>query len=150
MTCDERQAEISALLDGALPDDAAGGLFGHMSTCPRCRRFHAASTAVRDAVLREEPGAFPQELDRRLAERLRRMPAAPGARRETFIERLRQVLAAGIRVPATAAAAVLLLAALLGGFAARTVLAPPSQERRTVVVFPTVVVAAFVKADAGM
>lgn len=150
MTCDERQAEISALLDGALPDDAAGDLFGHMSTCPRCRRFHAAGLALGSAARSDEPAGFPAELDRRVAERLRGASAARGARPETLAERMKRVLATGIRVPATAAAGILLLAALLGGYAARAVLAPPPEARRTVVLFPTVEVAAFVNEDTGL
>lgn len=150
MTCDERQAEISALLDGALPDDAAGDLFGHLAVCRDCRGFHGAGLALGSAVRRNEPAGFPAELDRRIAERLRAAFAARGARPETLAERMKRVLATGIRVPATAAAGILLLAALLGGYAARTVLAPPPEARRTVVLFPTVEVAAFVNEDTGL
>lgn len=150
MTCDERQAEISALLDGALPDDAAGDLFGHMSRCGACRRFHAATAAVREAVRHEETAPFPHELDRRIGTELRRVRPVQPPDGESIVDRLRRMLSTAFRMPAPAAIATLLLALLLGVLAARTVLAPQPQERHTVVVFPTVEVAASLRGTTGI
>lgn len=150
MTCDERQAEISALLDGVLPDDAAKELFGHMGTCTACRRFHAAGAAVREAVRLEKPAPFPQELHRRIAAELSKARPVQPPGGESMIDRLRRMLTMAFRVPAPAAIATLLLAALLGVVAARTVLAPQPRERHIIVVFPTVEVAASLQGTTGL
>ena len=68
MTCDERQEQLSRMVDGEPAAAEPGGLFGHLETCAECRAFLDALMRVRGAVredrarlLREAEAVLPAD-----------------------------------------------------------------------------------------
>ena len=66
MTCDERQEQLSRMVDGEPAAAEPGGLFGHLETCAECRAFLDALMRVRGAaredrarLLREAEAVLP-------------------------------------------------------------------------------------------
>jgi anti-sigma factor RsiW len=59
MACKQYQKDISTLVDGELPPDAAAALLKHLSTCSACRATHRAMTALNSRLEAEAPCSSP-------------------------------------------------------------------------------------------
>jgi len=87
MTCDDVQAAISAYADGEIHPDGEGAMFGHIGTCPECRKFFRSVLDIRDAFASAPPVVVPESLDRRVLA-IRPGPARPAARHRRWLAEL--------------------------------------------------------------
>lgn len=69
MTCDERQLQLSRMLDGESAGPGPAGLFAHLEGCAGCRRFLETTLRFRgdarldrEAMLREADDSLPARL----------------------------------------------------------------------------------------
>jgi anti-sigma factor RsiW len=112
MRCATAQADLTALIDGALPSEAAAGLQAHVDSCPSCRReLHS----LRDAVVLQSRVLAPPlpELSLGFETRLRQRlveAAEERAARQWFPWLWKPVTATAL-----AAASILMAAGPLGG-----------------------------------
>jgi predicted anti-sigma-YlaC factor YlaD len=79
MTCDERQMQLSRILDGESAEPGPAGLFAHLEGCADCRqfldallRFRADARRDREEILRAADEALPERLP---------LPTGPAPRR---------------------------------------------------------------------
>jgi anti-sigma factor RsiW len=123
MTCEEYKEQISAFLDGELPDNQAGRVFEHLPTCSDCRAFLSVLMKVRKAVAAEEV-PWPEALDERILSEIgRRKTSSVSVRsRRTPLWARRFSWSPGF------AAAAIILAFLLGGVIGSFLPARPVQE----------------------
>jgi predicted anti-sigma-YlaC factor YlaD len=120
MTCDERQLQLSLLMDAESCDLEQAGLFAHLEGCTECRhffdfliRFRSTARQDREEILRQADDRLPARFP---------LPAQAGARQSqgTWWSSWWRP---GLPAPAAIAFAVLLLVAgiVIGaGLAART------------------------------
>jgi hypothetical protein len=108
VTCDERQLQLSALMDAESGGTEPGGLFTHLEGCTECRhffdsfvRFRSTARQDREEILRQADETLPARLP---------LPAGPGARRTTATWRPAW-WRPGLSAPSAIALAVLLLVA---------------------------------------
>jgi anti-sigma factor RsiW len=66
MNCMEIQEEISAFIDGELPQEKSGLLFAHIAGCQECRGFLQSSVRMRGMIARVPEPAAPPRLDARV------------------------------------------------------------------------------------
>ena len=124
MTCEERQLQLSLLMDAESGGIEQAGLFTHLEGCAECRhffdsliRFRGTARQDREEILRQAEESLPARL---------RLPAAPGARRPQWTW-WSSWWRPGLPAPAAIAFAVLLLVAGIAigaGLAARPGRAP--------------------------
>ena len=85
-TCEEYEALISALLDGALPDGDREELMTHMADCPVCRDYFNDQMAIRDALAGLETQAPEGFADRVMAQvRQESRQTGPAQRRKKTV-----------------------------------------------------------------
>ena len=108
MTCDERQLQLSRLMDADTGDLEQAGLFTHLEGCTECRHFFDSLIRFRSTA-RQDREEVLRQADERLPARLR-LPVRPGARRPPGAW-LSSWWRPGLPVPAAIAFAVLLLVA---------------------------------------
>jgi anti-sigma factor (TIGR02949 family) len=70
MTCDELLRQLCDYADGALPEALCGELQGHLAGCAPCQGLQDDLAALARLCRRVEPPRLPEDLRRRLAERL--------------------------------------------------------------------------------
>lgn len=77
-TCECYQQQISQMLDGELPAEAAQTLRAHLRTCPDCRRVYDDFASLRIAM-RDAAAEPPADLTARIMQQVRSepVPAAP-------------------------------------------------------------------------
>ena len=87
-TCEEYEALISALIDGALTEEDQAELMAHMAQCPACQDYFNDQIAIHDALLGLEDQA-PEGFTERVMAQVRREsrraaegPAAPEGRKK--------------------------------------------------------------------
>jgi hypothetical protein len=104
VTCDERQMQLSLLMDAESHGPEQAGLFTHLEGCPECRhffdsliRFRSTARQDREEILRQADELLPTRLP---------LSARPGARRP-----LESWWRPGLPAPAALALAALLLVA---------------------------------------
>ncbi|MBQ9412475.1 MAG: zf-HC2 domain-containing protein [Oscillospiraceae bacterium] len=85
--CERFQEDLSALLDGMLPEDREREVLAHLAGCPDCAALYDAFDRLSEAMEQEEP---PAEVHDRIMERVLAVPA----RRRRRISWLRPTLAA--------------------------------------------------------
>jgi anti-sigma factor RsiW len=93
MTCREIQTALSAYIDGELPEEAAAGMFAHLSTCTACREFLTDVLRVRAAL------HLPSVLTPNLPVDRGHVPRGP----------LRRLVAQRLEIPFAAAAGIALV-----------------------------------------
>jgi hypothetical protein len=108
VTCDERQLQLSALMDAESDGIEQSGLFTHLEGCAECRhffdtliRFRGTAQQDRQEILRQADETLPARLP---------LPMRPGARRAAGASRSAWWHPM-LPTPAAIALAVLLLAA---------------------------------------
>jgi len=144
MTCENSQENLSAMVDGELPDKDLAPTLAHTATCSQCRGFLTVLTRQPALLRSASPGSVPPGLDRRVDELARFDGSRPqGAPQEMFWH----MLTARIRVPAPVAfgAAVLLVGLItLSAVAWRALQREEAQATRVVYMmeFPPVEVIA--------
>jgi predicted anti-sigma-YlaC factor YlaD len=79
VTCDERQLQLSLLMDAESDGLEQAGLFTHLEGCPECRHFFDSLIRFRSTV-RQDREEILRQADESLPARLP-IPAAAGARR---------------------------------------------------------------------
>lgn len=79
MTCDERQLQLSLLMDAETGGLEQAGLFTHLEGCTGCRHFFDSLIRFRNTA-RQDRDEILRQADERLPARFA-FPARPGARR---------------------------------------------------------------------
>jgi len=80
--CDDVLRDLSAYLDGALPEDSAGRLARHLESCASCRSRYVSEKAVVERLRAVRRGPAPEAVRRRIIEGLKeqdRRDEDPGA-----------------------------------------------------------------------
>lgn len=129
MSCTQHQEQISAFVDGHLPDEEASSLFSHIGSCAVCRSFFRASIGMRAMLVKLPVPPVPGTLDTRVL----RIPLE--GRRKSLYRAARTALASAWRLrfripaPAVAAGVVLcILSAVLSVWLLLDSLHPAKQE----------------------
>ena len=139
MNCPKFQEEISQYIDNALPEEAAPGLFEHMSGCSSCRDFMGTTLTMRTVLLHELTLPTPEALDNRVMAIASRVPG----RQRFTIHAIADVLKTRLEVPlpAVVVGTVLLFLSILVSAALTVYINTPReapQQKVYIMSLPTV------------
>lgn len=82
-TCPEYEVQISAFIDGCLPEADRAELMAHMAACPACQTYFDDQIAIHDALTDLEDVPAPADLSARVMARVRETAQEPSPERRT-------------------------------------------------------------------